>query len=1547
MFARKTPSHLCEYERSGRGRSGEKPRIVLRRASSCSRKPLTGMEGQSQRNISRPRSSRDRPVSSRTRVHLKPRERRSRDRSHSTAPQRYSSDRKLPGEKEEEEERERASCRDASCKSLVLERVKLRPRVPEAENIDQKKEGIGNEQFDCQQRRWNELGGNISGTEPSELPSQEMSRTLGPRGHSRGPEEIECFDWRRGTGEETASKASIHPILQAEPVWECPKPRTSSGVSDPLQYYGFSDIWGGNESPGCWGSTFEKPRANLLWGEPFLGQQIRSASPRHSDTDQRGRSADCSIRGTPRGEASLFMERQGERPGARAVGEQRREILEGRKGPKREGERKDFSGGIKAYSSSDGPAQPVNERLDRENQESSRAPVFSGAPMADNVNVHKRHKDSHDHTGPFTPATSDLIGTSDVQSAPSQPLTQVNEEGWLFGSLHNVSSFLKGWLEQPESTAGHPRVREGNRVEAFPLPWPRSPCNQLRPLDDWLTQVVIGVNWLAGFGLCFPKKKELTRLQESLMNELQSNLFLVEEFRNHSFDSESLRDFWSGRTVNAYGEQLHSAQTLTWATVQPSLPPPGLAGVLRAEELCTGGVQEFLKFPDFFLRADAVWHKTPAVRVGDHEWGAFAQGLIDRGICVPFPLKLVHCIDQQPVMGGMFGVPKGEQVQLPSGESAEILRLIMDLRPVNACFSPLVGDLKTLPMLSQLQPLQIFPDEDLILSSEDIKSMFYVVGVNERWHKFLCFGKLLPPGVAPETKEPYVLAARVLPMGFVNSVAVAQELHREIIKKAAAMANVPTSHELRKDAPVPQTNRAFRIYLDNFDLLKRDSPERSALLEGSLDPMAWALRELYNDYKVPLNSKKSVQNQRRGEMQGAIVDGHRGVIFPKLDKFGRYLRATCYLLHHGRTDLKRIQIALGGLVYIFSYRRNLMSIFSECWRFCTSFGGDMKIWKSIPPSVKEELFVAVALSPLSFLNLRLPFDSVVTASDASETGGGLCQTVGLTQFGVEASQKVLRGEKNENETDSSVLLVSLLDGIGAARVALDVVGANVGGYISVEANPDCRRVVEAHFPSVQHYEHVEDLTPEVFQEWATKYTRASVVLVCGGGPSWVSLHTHMKRVTTEIKKIFTWAQVHTLMECLGSVDAADRSAMTCSFGNLPYKIDAAGLSLCKRNRFYWFDWVVQVEQGVTTQIPPDAEPTSFGKVFFDVEIREEWFLPPKWSMAGGPQHRLPTFTASAPKANPGSTPAQCEACSPADREKWAHDRRRFPLYQYQHINGLIHPRHGWRMPGVLDRESCLGFPLDYTLKIFKKQERKAKPLEHEDARLSALGHSWSVPVLAVLFKNLLAPLGVCQDISVGDLVERLRPGSGNSVVPLNMFLARPPWPPGRACLVTSNQSTFVQRLCSLVSSKGSDVLLHAGTEPVLPTDRLRNTMPVRMWRWEPICGWQWREPKAHASSEHINRLEMRAALTAIKWRIQRQGLRGRRFLHLLDSLVSLQILNKGRTSSRKLESIVRRISAWILCSGNHVFLGYVDTKLNPADRPSRVHRKRKWRRDVS
>ena len=131
--------------------------------------------------------------------------------------------------------------------------------------------------------------------------------------------------------------------------------------------------------------------------------------------------------------------------------------------------------------------------------------------------------------------------------------------------------------------------------------------------------------------------------------------------------------------------------------------------------------------------------------------------------------------------------------------------------------------------------------------------------------------------------------------------------------------------------------------------------------------------------------------------------------------------------------------------------------------------------------------------------------------------------------------------------------------------------------------------------------------------------------------------------------------------------------------------------------------------------------------------------------------------------------------------------------------------------------------------------------------------------------------------------------------------------------------------------------MQSSTELPVRYHRLRASIPGSLWRWKVVSGWRWT-----GSPEHINVLEARATLTTLRWRAEQLKQEDTRFVHLVDSLVVLHCLTRGRSSSKKLRRTVMRIGSLLLATGLQPTWGYIETSQNPADRPSRWAVKKRW-----
>ena len=603
--------------------------------------------------------------------------------------------------------------------------------------------------------------------------------------------------------------------------------------------------------------------------------------------------------------------------------------------------------------------------------------------------------------------------------------------------------------------------------------------------------------------------------------------------------------------------------------------------------------------------------------------------------------------------------------------------------------------------------------------------------------------------------------------------------------------------------------------------------------------------------------------------------------------------------------------------------------------------------QELPDPVKLEIARFIGLSPLAMVNLRSDFSSCVTASDASETGGGVTFSRGLTEAGCCAAQCPVRGDIVEPLEVNGVLTVGLFDGISALRVAVDSLGWNIIGHISVETDPAARRVVESKFPSTKFVADVQDVDEEMVQTWASEFSQVALVLIGSGAPCQgvsklnaqrkgalrderSSLFLHVPRIRNLVRRRFPWARVAMISENVASMGQQDRVVMTEAFECSPWLVDAKDFSLARRPRLYWFDWELLPQGGVELLHDSRQDTLALHQVRVETTMEEARYLTPGWKRNGS--EALPTFTTSRCRSYEGHRPAGKASCLAHELERWKADWFRYPPYQYRDHNCLKDQQGNLRPPNVQERECILGFPRDFTVHALKKSLHGSSM--HEETRLSMLGNSWSVTVVAWILNHLGHLLGFHALRSPQEMVERTAPGCPMT---LRTYLLRPPMKQEQSIPQSGLEGKLIKKLSCLVSLKGEDLLLQSQTEEVVKYHRLRASVPARLWKWRVAASWKWQ-----GGREHINVLEMRAVLNALRWRLERQGHIQVKFVHMVDSLVCLHSLSRGRSSSRKLRRTLLRINSLLLATGAQVVWTYVHTGQNPADAPSRHPRKRKW-----
>ncbi|CAE8699900.1 unnamed protein product, partial [Polarella glacialis] len=785
------------------------------------------------------------------------------------------------------------------------------------------------------------------------------------------------------------------------------------------------------------------------------------------------------------------------------------------------------------------------------------------------------------------------------------------------------------------------------------------------------------------------------------------------------------------------------------------------------------------------------------------------------------------------LLSGLFGIQKGEQ----TSSGIEILRFIMNLIPFNGiCSDNIKGDIATLPMFSQWTPLELLVEDVFLLSSEDLKCMFYLFGLDDVWLKFQAFNRL---------------SRMSLHLGFLEWASLAQ---RALLSICTATCCLRTSLK-EPDRAFPSGTAGFwKVYLDNWDELRVTSRASARLLEGKPSPENLDIHASYLFNEAPRHPKKALHHAIKGLTQGALLDGEEGSARPKPEKEAKYIAVIAHSLRQGFVNLRQLQLLMG-----------------------------------------------VFLVPLARMDFRRPYCHVVTASDASEFGGGVTASRGLTPWGAKAALSPTN-LTTDFQTDCSILGVGCFDGISALQVALDIFWAPIAGFVSIENNMEAIRVIRANYPSTQHFSDIRSFGEAQVRQLALSFPRVQLVLIGAGPPC----------------------------QGVSALNAGRLGAVEDPRSSLQSRV--AWL----RNLFIQeFPWAkVQVLEESVASMAAAFTPIELCIPFGD----QRDFLSPGWQKVEV-NRPFPTFATSIPKENPGLQPAGLQSCDTDAIKRWEMDRFRFPPYTNNRAHLIINKAGVLRQPNVEEREIMLGFPRGYTQACLPKGVRSSRPRLWEDTRLSLLGNSWSVPVVSWLLKNLLVAERLIAEISLQTLVARFNPrelcGS------LHQLLDRPPLGSLPPNLPGSNEAlelALVRNISKSSSSKGSDVkMTSGGTEG--PDVWPRKAIPSKLWRWRTICSWRF---KHLHGPEHINVLELRAFLTSLRWRLRKKGGIAKRFFHLLDSQVNLGILAKGRTSSRKLSPVLRQISALLLAANMLPICAYLNTHDNPADKPSRRLVKNKW-----
>ena len=231
------------------------------------------------------------------------------------------------------------------------------------------------------------------------------------------------------------------------------------------------------------------------------------------------------------------------------------------------------------------------------------------------------------------------------------------------------------------------------------------------------------------------------------------------------------------------------------------------------------------------------------------------------------------------------------------------------------------------------------------------------------------------------------------------------------------------------------------------------------------------------------------------------------------------------------------------------------------------------------------------------------------------------------------------------------------------------------------------------------------------------------------------------------------------------------------------------------------------------------------------QVKVRYFLKPDKGVSESFK-ALPCFMQSSPRKAPPFRPAGLDTCEQEDLVRWKAGAYRFPPYQYKKQNLVQRLKtKKWHPPGVEVREELLGFRRDHAFECMPMKERKKKPRAHEDARLSLLGSSIHVPVLAMVLAPQLKEWGFLGEIpSMNELAAR----------------ASRAWAPRQA-----EERMLVLAYVNRQTHRGGEIKLEDGSQRMTERPRAQ-PIDAGQWQWTHVicCAWS-------CQAEHISALEAR------------------------------------------------------------------------------------------
>ena len=618
------------------------------------------------------------------------------------------------------------------------------------------------------------------------------------------------------------------------------------------------------------------------------------------------------------------------------------------------------------------------------------------------------------------------------------------------------------------------------------------------------------------------------------------------------------------------------------------------------------------------------------------------------------------------------------------------------------------------------------------------------------------------------------------------------------------------------------------------------------------------------------------------------------------------------------------------------FRRPTMSILDKTWEFIA--GKSFK--QALVMAVRRELLACIAAIPLMHTFLAAPVNERMTASDASNTGGAVGVASELTETGIDYVKSARANQ--EDLPIIPVVVISLFGGIGGSFRTYDLLGVRPLGLLHFDIHAPANRIISRRWPHAEIHTDVRHFNRDMARRIISRHLGVVEIHLWGGFPC-VDLSSvraggrglegkssSLFYEILRIRKILVEEcgadiVVKVVVENVASMKPEECNKISAALQLEPYYLDCVEAVPMRRPRLCW---TTEYIEGVMDDV--NVECSSRWKIVHasaPYPRMESWIEPDSVWPGGCQGAVLPTCMKAIKRSAPPTKPAGLERCDSNSIARWKADDYRYPPYQYSEQFIFWTKQDTWRTVSAEEKELLLGYGWKHTSLCYNARDIKKSFQQYDDERNSLLGDSFSIysfiiPAVAlcqryisrVCYKHLCRRMGLspgfrCGLRFVAELSRHLNYGG-----------------------INLNSETSVKILNKLLLSRtnhtGSDVRISTG-EFLNPKAHPRQGVEADWYQWKACFKVKWEH------KEHINLLELRSIFLAIKYQASHFGALGTRLFHLTDSYVCLSIISKGRSGSKQLSRILKRLNSFLLSHGLYLILAHVESTTNPTDGESR------------